>query len=109
MPYDEKLTERVRNTLKPRRGIVEKKMFGGVAFMARGHMFCGIVEKDLMVRVGPKEYDAALARAHVREMDFTGRPLKGMVYVGSTGLRTAKQLQSWVERGLAFTRSLPAK
>jgi len=84
-------------------------MFGGVAFLVRGNMCCGVVGNDLMVRVGADGYKDALARPHVREMDFTGRPLKGMVYVSAIGVRTAKQLQSWVDRGAQFAKSLPAK
>ncbi len=109
MAYNEKLADRVRAALARRRGVSEKKMFGGIAFLARGHMFCGVNGDDLMVRVGPAAYEKSLSRAHVREMDFTGRPLKGMVYVGPAGVRTAKQLRSWVDRGLEFARSLPPK
>jgi TfoX/Sxy family transcriptional regulator of competence genes len=107
--YDEQLAERIRSTLKRRRGISEKQMFGGLAFLHRGNMFCGVVKHDLMVRVGSSEYETALARAHVHEMDFTGRPLKGMVYVRPPGVRGAQQLKFWVDRGLEFARSLPAK
>jgi len=109
MASDEKLAERVRVALKGRRGIAEKKMFGGVAFLSRGNMLCGVVGSDLVVRVGPDAYEEALARPHAREMDFTGRPMKGMVYVAPAGVRTARQLDAWLERGLAFARSLPAK
>jgi TfoX/Sxy family transcriptional regulator of competence genes len=109
MAYDEKLAGRIRSVLKRRRGISEKKMFGGVAFLVRGNLLCGVVGNDLMVRVGPTAYERALARAHVREMDFTGRPLRGMIYVGPTAVRTAEQLQFWVDQGLKFARSLPAK
>lgn len=109
MAFDEQLAERIRTTLKRRRGIAEKKMFGGLSFLARGHMFCGVVGDELMVRVGPNAYEAALARKHVREMDFTGRPLRGMVYVGAAGIRSSRQLGSWVDRGLEFARSQPAK
>lgn len=109
MSYDEGLAKRVRVVLERRRGISEKKMFGGLAFLVRGHMLCGVVGADLMVRVGPEAYERALARPHAREMDFTGRPLKGMVYVDASGVRTEKQLKSWVERGVQFARTLPAK
>ncbi len=109
MAYDEKLAERIRVALKRRRGVSERKMFGGLAFLLKGNMLCGVVEEDLMVRVGPDAYEDALARPHTREMDFTGRPMKGLVYVASPGFRTARQLESWLERSLAFVRSLPAK
>ena len=109
MPYDESLAERIRLALKRRRGISEKKLFGGVAFLVYGNMLCGVVEHSLVVRVGPDAYERALARPHVREMDFTGRPLKGLVYVDAGGVRTTKQLESWVNREIEFARSLPAK
>ncbi|TFH24501.1 MAG: TfoX family protein [Myxococcales bacterium] len=109
MSFDHNLAERIRLVLKGRRGISEKKMFGGLSFLVRGNMCCGVVEHDLMVRVGPAAYEEALARPRAREMDFTGRPLKGMVYVDAAGVRTAKQLQSWVDRGIRFAASLPAK
>lgn len=109
MAYDEKLAERVRETLKRRRGIREKKMFGGLAFMVNGHMACGVQGDDLMVRVGPDAYDAALKKTGARPMDFTGRPLKGMVYVGPQGHRRKPSLEAWVEQALSYARSLPPK
>ena len=109
MAYDEKLAERIRLGLAGRRGVSERKMFGGIAFLARGHMVCGVVGQELMVRVGADGYAAALARPHVREMDFTGRPLKGMVYIGPAGIRTTRQLESWIARALGFVQSLPAR
>lgn len=109
MPYDERLADRIRRALKRRRGISEKQMFGGLTFLLRGNMFCGVVDQDLMIRVGPQAYEEALSRPHVREMDFTGRPLKGLVYVGASGVRTGRQLESWLVKGLEFARSLPAK
>lgn len=109
MAYDEKLADQLRSVLRGRRGVSEKKMFGGLTFLLRGNMCCGVVGEELMVRVGADAYREALALPHAREMDFTGRPLTGMVYVGAQGFRSTKQLQSWVERGVAFARSLPAK
>ena len=109
MAYDEKLANRVREALKRRRGISEKKMFGALAFMVNGHMACGIIGDELMVRVGPDAYDAALKKAGVREMDFTGRAMKGMVYVAPRSLRRAPTLKAWVEQGLSYARSLPLK
>jgi len=108
MAYDERLAERVRAVLKARRGITEKKMFGGLSFLLRGNMFCGIVADELMVRVGPDAYEAALAQRHARVMDFTGKPLRGYVYVAAAGIKGAA-LRPWVERGLDFARTLPAK
>lgn len=109
MAYDEKLASQVREVLKRKRGVSEKKMFGGVCFLVHGHMACGVVGEDLCVRVGPDAYDDALKKPGAREMDFTGRPLKGMVYVGPRGYRRAPSLKVWVEQGLSYVRSLPPK
>ena len=109
MAYDEKLADRVRRALSGREGLSERKMFGGIAFMLRGNMACGIVKDELMVRVGPERYDDALGRPHARPMDFTGRAMRGMVYVQPDGCRTDEALKLWVEQGLAFAASLPPK
>ena len=109
MAYDEHLAQRIREALKRRRGISEKKMFGGLAFMVNGHMACGVIGEDLMVRVGPEAYDQALKKSGARPMDFTGRPMKGMVYVGPRGHQRAPSLKAWVEQGLSYARSLPPK
>ncbi len=77
MPYDEGLAERIRGILDNRRDVSERRMFGGIAFMIRGHMSVGIVKDDLMVRVGPETYDNLVRQPHSRPMDFTGRPMKG--------------------------------
>jgi TfoX/Sxy family transcriptional regulator of competence genes len=87
----------------------ERKMFGGLAFMLRGNMCCGVVGDDLMLRVGPERYDDALARRGARPMDFTGRPMKGMVYVESTAVATDAKLREWLEVALGFAGELPAK
>ena len=109
MAYDEQLAERVRSVLERRRGVTEKKMFGGLSFLVNGHMCCGVHEQDLMVRVGADGYDAALKRKGARPMDFTGRPMKGMVFVDRSGHGRAKSLNAWVEMGLRHARSLPPK
>jgi TfoX/Sxy family transcriptional regulator of competence genes len=109
MAYNEKLAERIRRRLSDRTDVVERKMFGGLAFMVKGHMCCGVVGDELMVRVGPETYEAALKEEHVREMDFTGKPLRSMVYVAAPGLASAKQLGKWIERGLRFALTLPEK
>ena len=109
MAYDEELAERIRRALAGRQGVSEKKMFGGIAFMLRGNMCCGIVGDELMVRVGPGRFQEALAEPHARPMDFTGRPMRGMVYVTPEGCRTDEALKRWVEQGLNFAATLPAK
>lgn len=109
MSYDEKIAERVRRVLAGRTDVVEKKMFGGLCFMVKGSMCCGLTSTAFMVRVGPGCYEDALAQPHARPMDFTGRPLAGMVYVDSAGYRTDAALEKWVQRGIDFVSSLPAK
>jgi TfoX/Sxy family transcriptional regulator of competence genes len=109
MAFSEPLADRVRAALARRRGVSEKKMFGGVAFLANGHMFCGVNRDDVVVRVGPDAWAKALSRKHARPMDFTGRPLSGYVYVAPPGVRTAALLKTWVDQGLRFARTLPPR
>jgi len=109
MSYDEKLAARVREVLAHRSDVVEKKMFGGLCFMVNGSMCCGLTKSDFMVRVGPEQFEEALAQPHARPMDFTGRPSRGMVYVAPAGLKTRATLASWIDRALVFLSSKPAK
>ncbi|MDX1374319.1 MAG: TfoX/Sxy family protein [Burkholderiales bacterium] len=109
MAYDEALAARVRARLAGARGLSERRMFGGLCFLVNGHMCAGVVGATLMLRVGPERYAEALARPHAREMDFTGRPLKGMVYVDPPGIAGAAALGRWLDLALAFVRSQPAK
>ena len=109
MAYDEGLAQRLREVFQYQAGVAEKKMFGGLAFMVRGHMCCGIVGKDLMVRVGADQHEDALSLPHARPMDFTGRPMKGFVFVESDGLDSNEHLKEWVHRGLRFVSTLPPK
>ena len=109
MSYDEDLAGRVAGLLKRKKGVTEKRMFGGVAFLLGGKMFCGVEKENLVVRVGPEKYDEFLSKRHVRPMDFTGRSLRGFIYVSPRGLRSGKSLKSWVEKGLAFAGSLTPK
>jgi TfoX/Sxy family transcriptional regulator of competence genes len=108
MAYDEKVADRIRDVLEGQADVSERRMFGGIAFMVNGNMACGVVGGDLMLRLGAEGAEAALARPHVREMDFTGRPMTGMVYVDPAGQRGVG-LRTWVERAVAHARSLPAK
>jgi hypothetical protein len=108
MAYDEELADRVRALLEADPGFTERKMFGGIAFMLDGHMCCGVVGDDLMLRLGPEGADAALDRPHVRPMDFTGRPMSSMVYVAPEGSQRAA-LRGWVEAAAAYARTLPPK
>ena len=109
MAYDEGLAQRIRELLEGETEYVEKKMFGGVAYMVRGHMTCGITGEDLMVRLADEEHAEALAQPHVRAMDFTGRPMKGFIYVDSKGTAEDEALRHWVGRALAYTRTRAPK
>ena len=99
MAYDEQIAKRIRQTFGARHDITERKMFGGLAFLYQGRMCCGIVGSDLMVRVPEDEFDAVVHARHVRPMDFTGKALRGFVYVSPPGFRTAAALRMWVARG----------
>lgn len=109
MAYDEDLAERVREQLATERGLAEKAMFGGVAFLLDGNMAVGLSGDELMVRVGPDRSDEALARPHTRPFDMTGRPMKGWILVGPDALGGERELGDWVAEGVAFARSLPPK
>jgi TfoX/Sxy family transcriptional regulator of competence genes len=109
MAYDAKLADRIRHALAGETHVVQKRMFGGLAFLLNGHMCCGVVGSELMLRVGPDAFAAALGRPHARPMDFTGRPLTGFVYVEPAGLRSAQALARWVALGITYVKSLPPK
>ena len=109
MAYDEALAERIRGVLAQRDGVSERKMFGGIAFMVGGNMACGVMGRELMVRVGPDAHDAALAEPHVREMDFSNRPMRGFIYVALDGVASDDDLSRWVDAGVGYALSLPPK
>ena len=109
MAYDEALAARIRSAFEGKPGVTERKMFGGVAFMVSGNMACGVTGDEIMVRVGPDNHEDALSRPHARPMDFTGRPMRGMVYVARPGFESDQDLAAWVESGASFARSLPSK
>ena len=109
MAFNHELADRIRKILASREDISEKKMFGGISFMLGGNMCCGVVKNDLVVRVGRERHDEALAQPHARPMDFTGRPLRGLVYVGPGAYQTHDTLRAWVKRGIDFAGSLPPK
>lgn len=109
MAYDENLAQRVRTVLKGRHGITEKRMFGGICFMVNGNMCCGVEKNRLMLRVGKERHDEILAKKHARPMDFTGRPMRGFVFVDAEGFKTAAMLRKWVDFGFTFAKSLPSK
>jgi TfoX/Sxy family transcriptional regulator of competence genes len=107
--YDERLAARVRAVLKRGRGLTERRMFGGLAFLLNGHMACGVLGDTLVLRLGAEGAKRALARLHTRPMDFTGRALASMVYVEPAGHRRDADLRAWLARAVRFARALPAK
>lgn len=108
MAYDEKLADRVREQLSGQRKLEEKRMMGGLTFMVNAKMCVGILNDDLMVRLAPEVYDEALERPGCRAMDFTGRPMKGFVFVDPEGAKGAKQLNYWIGLALDFNKKAKA-
>jgi TfoX/Sxy family transcriptional regulator of competence genes len=109
MAFDEALATRVRPLLASAGGVTEKKMFGGLAFLVQGNMSVGVHGSELIVRIDPAETEQALKEPGVRIFDITGRPMKGWLLVSAAALGDKKSLAAWVNRGVAYARSLPAK
>lgn len=110
MAYNEGLAERIRGYFKRRRkGVEEKRMFGGLCFMLNGHMCCGIEKDRLMVRVLPDRYETLLKKSHARKMDFAGKPLKGFLFISEAGYRTAAGLTKWLNEVVECAKSKPRK
>ena len=109
MAYDEALAERIRAVLADRDDVTERKMFGGPAFMVGDRMAVGVIQRDLMLRLGTDATAEALSRPHVRPMDFTGRPAKGMVYVAPAGVADDADLARWVATSVAHVETLPPR
>lgn len=110
MAYDEGLAQRIRDCLRQRRGITERKMFGGLAFLLHGHMTVAASgQGGMLARIDPADNDAALARAHASPMVMRGRAMDGWIRVAPEGVKTKRQLQSWVARSVAYVKTLPPK
>jgi hypothetical protein len=111
MAYDQGLAQRVREMLDELEppGLAEKKMFGGVAFMLRGNLACGVLKDELIVRVGPERYTEAIQKPHTRLFDLSGKAMKGWVMVKSGGYESDEALGGWIQQGVQFALSLPAK
>ncbi len=109
MPFNEALAQRIRDVLATRDDVEERRMFGGITFLVAGHMACGVVGVDLMVRIGDAVYASAVQEPHARAMDFTGRPMRGMVYVAPAGIASAAALRKWVGRALSNVAALPKR
>lgn len=109
MAHDPGLAQRIREILGAHPGLTERRMFGGLAFLINGYMFMGVQNATLMARVGPERYADALVLKHVREMDFTGKPLKGYVYVDPEGIEEDAELEKWVNWCASFVTAMPPK
>jgi hypothetical protein len=109
MAFSEALAERIRQGLARRKGIEEKKMFGGVGFLLNGNLLVGVWKDSLIVRLGPEEGEEALKEPHVSEFDITGRAMKGWVLVAPEGVEADDELSGWVQRAVKFVGKLPAK
>lgn len=109
MTYDDRIAQRIRDALRNQPDVDEKRMFGGLTFMVRGNMCCGVVGEELVARVGPEGYDEALRNPYARPMDFTGKPMKGFVYVAPDGFASDLDLQDWIDMAVQFVETLPAK
>jgi TfoX/Sxy family transcriptional regulator of competence genes len=109
MAYNEKLAARIRELLAGSPGIVEKQMFGGICFLLDGKMVCGVRNDDLIAKIGKENHDKIAALTHVRPFDFTGKPMKGIVYVATAGLKTKKDLAKYVELGKEHIRNSAKK
>ncbi|MFC1524128.1 TfoX/Sxy family protein [Thermodesulfobacteriota bacterium] len=107
MAYDKGLAQRVREILEDQDGYVEKTMFGGVCFLLHGNMACGILNDDIIVRVGPENYESCLQQPYTRKFDITGRPMKGWVMVDPEGHESDEDLSLWLGKGVTFALSLP--
>ena len=107
---DEGLLLRLREVFETVPDYSEKRMFGGICFMVAGNMCCGVGKHDgLMLRVGPDQYESLLEKEYAREMDFTGRPMKGFLFVDEAGISEDDDLADWVSRALSFVQTLPPK
>lgn len=109
MAYDVDLADRIRPLFIDNEYTDEKKMFGGLAFMLNGHMCCGVIKNKLMARVGAEQYESSLLKPYTHTMDFTGKPLKGFIYVDPDGIESDEALEDWVNFCKDFIFSLPPK
>ena len=109
MAYSEELADRVREIVPRKKGIKEKKMFGGVGFLLNGNMLVGVWKEFLIVRLGPEEGTKALKEKFVIPFDITGKPMKGWVMVVPDGVEEDAQLKKWIQRAMKFVETLPAK
>lgn len=109
MAFDENLAARIRSALGRKKGVEEKKMFGGLGFLLHGNMLVGVWKNAMIVRLGPEEGEAALRQPHVGEFDITGRPMRGWIMIASEGVADEGAVNGWVQQAVRFVGKLPAK
>jgi TfoX/Sxy family transcriptional regulator of competence genes len=110
MAYDEDLANRLRELLAGEEAVTEKRMFGGLAFLLHGHMSVSASRNGgLLARIDPEDTEKALARPHAARMEMGGRTMDGWITVAPEGLRTKRELASWVKRSVAYVKTLPPK
>ncbi|HQX49312.1 MAG TPA: TfoX/Sxy family protein [Planctomycetaceae bacterium] len=109
MAFSTILAERIRHALARKRGITEKRMFGGVGFLLHGNMLVGVWKDSLVLRLGPEASNVALKQPHVKPFDITGKPMRGWALVEPEGLESDLQLADWIDQTLQFVRTLPPK
>ena len=109
MAFNESLAARIREALARKKGVEERKMFGGIGFLLNGNLLVGVWKESLVVRVGKDEGEAALREPHVKEFDITGRAMKGWVLVAPEGIGDDGQVKAWIQRAVKFVGKLPAK
>lgn len=102
MAYNEQLNDRIREAIGHLPGVEERYMFGGVCYMVNGKMCVGVAKDEMMCRIDPAKYEEALEKNGCREMDFTGRAMKGYVFVSEDGMKTKKQFEYWISLCLEF-------
>ena len=109
MAYDAHLADRIRSILNGTTEFSERKMFGGLTFLVNRHMCCGVLKNDLVWRLTPEQADTALRRPHTRPMDFTGKPMKSMIYVSPLGTDSDQALEAWIRSAVRLARTAPGK
>ena len=109
MAYDLNLASRMQKLVEKEEGFTAKNMFGGVAYQINGNMACGVHGENMIARVGREEYDSLLAEPYVTVFDMSSRPMKGWVMTKPEGVSSDAELRKWVEKGVKFALTLPAK
>jgi TfoX/Sxy family transcriptional regulator of competence genes len=109
MAFDNNLADRIRKQLAQQKGLTEKRMFGGIGFLLNGNMCCGVLGAEVIIRFDPEQTEKVLTHKHTRIFDFSGRPMKGWIFVGTQAVETESDLKHWLQIGLKYAKSLPSK